>query len=466
MIDVNKIFGIAKIVIAKYYHAHPLPSYADGDSRETSGENVSMDEVRLAVVGGGPKAAAIAARAHALNVSLGRSAFIVDIYERKTIGAHWTGRSGYTDGVQTLCTPIERDLGYPYHSTDPGVNQTLFECFSWNSYLQSQGQAFFNWVEGGRLPPTHSDFSDYLSWAVSRSKARVIHGEVVGLSVVNRKWEVVFNGRGKVKKAGPSYDGVVITGPGPALRLPIIRAKKKVFDGQTMWSRLQEVERALAYLDSAKSSKDIAIIGAGGTAAAILAWLSKHGQKNRRITIVSNQPAFFTRGDSVFENRMFNNDVAWLNLPTSVRRESADRLNRGVVWNSVMRELSEIKNIDFQYGKASRIEKKFNHARVFFEGAHKKHGFIDAGVVFDAIGFNAWWWLDLLGPADRDAIGERKRLQNAMDSNLTFRKSVWPHPPLHAPMHASLIGPGHQSLMSLGKMADSILAPYLTLLST
>ena len=53
--------------------------------------------VEIAVIGGGAKAAALAAKAFAL-----RRARIADIhvtvFEQSEIGAHWSGKRGYTDG--------------------------------------------------------------------------------------------------------------------------------------------------------------------------------------------------------------------------------------------------------------------------------------------------------------------------------------------------------------------------------
>jgi mycobactin lysine-N-oxygenase len=79
--------------------------------------------VRLAIMGAGPKAAAIVAKAHVINcIEIGGAhpvRFEIDVFDPKGIGAHWTGgKAGYTDGAQALCTPIERDLGFPFGATE------------------------------------------------------------------------------------------------------------------------------------------------------------------------------------------------------------------------------------------------------------------------------------------------------------------------------------------------------------
>ncbi|SFU23439.1 DUF2971 domain-containing protein [Paraburkholderia aspalathi] len=67
--------------------------------------------LRIAVIGGGPKAAALAAKAAVLR-ELKKADVQVTIFEPDQIGAAWTGESGYTDGEQRLCTIAERDVGY------------------------------------------------------------------------------------------------------------------------------------------------------------------------------------------------------------------------------------------------------------------------------------------------------------------------------------------------------------------
>ena len=93
-----------------------------------------MAKQEIAVIGGGAKAVAIATKAACLRRT--RTADVhVTIFERATIGAHWDGAHGYTDGLQPLCTPAERDLGFPYDETTfgPRVNISM-QTYSWMSY--------------------------------------------------------------------------------------------------------------------------------------------------------------------------------------------------------------------------------------------------------------------------------------------------------------------------------------------
>jgi mycobactin lysine-N-oxygenase len=69
----------------------------------------------LVVIGAGPKAAAIAAKARALK-KLGKGEVRVLIIESAKIGANWTGLGGHTTGQGELGTPPEKDVGFPYNS--------------------------------------------------------------------------------------------------------------------------------------------------------------------------------------------------------------------------------------------------------------------------------------------------------------------------------------------------------------
>lgn len=86
----------------------------------------------LCIVGGGPKAAAIVARA----VTLRRLGAVVPdtiVIEKEDIGAAWSGSAGFSNGTLTLCSPGEKDVGFPYSDimTSPsrrGVARDIHIC--------------------------------------------------------------------------------------------------------------------------------------------------------------------------------------------------------------------------------------------------------------------------------------------------------------------------------------------------
>jgi len=74
-----------------------------------------MPQQNIAVIGAGARGAAIAAKAYCLKQE-GKEIWAT-VFERSEVGANLSGRHGYTDGIQRLSTPAERDLGFPYLPT-------------------------------------------------------------------------------------------------------------------------------------------------------------------------------------------------------------------------------------------------------------------------------------------------------------------------------------------------------------
>ncbi len=71
--------------------------------------------MRLLLIGAGPKSIAVAAKAHVLR-ELGWRTPEITILERKEVAANWSGKNGFTHGLQPLGTPPEKDIGFPYES--------------------------------------------------------------------------------------------------------------------------------------------------------------------------------------------------------------------------------------------------------------------------------------------------------------------------------------------------------------
>ena len=466
---------------------------------------IELRTAKLAILGAGPKAAAIAAKAsviNALSARLGaRFRFEVHIFDPKKPGANWRGRVGYTDGEQRLCTLIERDLGFPYASgmfarltafsaltqenaesiqlQDTGFDDRLGEAlletgsspvdvelhrrYSWGVFLTSKGK-HSEWVDQGRKPPTHVEFADYIAWAIERSDARHIPRRIERLTPVGGKWKVIAkSGNGRVREF-EHYDGVIITGPGPAREL----APGKTFGGRLLnsvnfWTQRGKV-RALLRNDAAT----IAVLGGGGTGAAILSWLARNGFEDRDITLVGNQATVYTRSENWFENRLFSNEDLWSYLSDKNKRLFFQRINRGVVWSNVMADIEKLSTMRIIDGKASTItQTSSNRLEVAITGSPQFPS-IDADLVIDATGFNAWHFFSLLpssakGPTTVEAS---ERWKKRLREDLAWRRSkAWAFPRLHVPGLADQHGPGLGSLMSLGAMSERILASHLPTLT-
>lgn len=435
--------------------------------------------MHVAVVGGGPKAAALAAKARVLR-HLERFDARVTIFEPKEIGAYWAGKGGYTDGAQRLCTIAERDVGYPYASMfGREVDVEMAAQYSWGRYLHSRPpgyeQGFSTWVDAGRKPPYHKNFADYLKWVVDRAAPDVVRASVTGLVPDKGVWRVKCTDASGVSSTHPGqFTAAVVTGPGPARRVPIktqgasVAPAGHIFDGTDFWLRPKEVHALLRQMQKLRTPDDdapIVIVGAGGTAAAVLSWLVTNGGRDLPIVMVARQASLYTRVDSVFENRLFSDETQWSTLSIDSRRAFFDRLNRGVVWATVMDQVSSASNLTMVDGRAERVDVSSSGSwgLVVRRGDNQTIQLRPSFLV-DASGFDPWWFLSLIkglpASAKRDTA-LRPNWEQTMEKGLQLHGGPWSNlPHLHAPMLSSHLGPGFGSLMVLGSMADRILKAH------
>lgn len=439
-------------------------------------------EKRIAVVGGGPKAVALAVKATTLE-KLGGPKIKVVAFDQKDIGAAWSGAIGYTDGKQRLCTLAERDLGYPY--ADSLLNSVVASqvpaaaraAFSWASYVETSSMGFADWINDGRLPPVHDEFVNYLQWAFENSGQQQVREHVVHIepSSTGQSWNIITN-----SGAHSPFDGVVLTGTGPAKQVAG-PSSKRVFNGQDFWLRLSEVERYVKRIRNSQTEADserIIVVGAGGTAASILGWLIEHGAKDLQISVIaSSQAALHLRAENPFENRYFSDTDAWKRLDPKTRRTFTDRLNRGVVWESVLERLAKASFLEIVEGRAKSYKKTkggaLSVACEVFTGmipapsggplvTQKGIEDIPASMLIDASGFDSMHWTSFFNFLGNSLPTDfREVLETRMNDHLRFTGDPWDDkPPVHAPMLSTMIGPGYASLMSLGSMADRILSAY------
>lgn len=430
---------------------------------------IVVTTINLAIVGGGPKAAALCAKIACLR-ELYKVPIDAVVFEKSSLGAHWSGGgSGYTDGVQSLCTPAERDLGFPYSDafgdTDRIANKMLAD-YSWPAHLIRNGD-YARWVGNGRHRPSHGAFADYVASAIKRSGATIQDGEVFALRRRDQAWIVSYrNDDGE--DSLPDFNGVVITGSGPprpamgnALR------SRWIFDGQSFWRNRTLIRDHLNSIDADASEEDVVIIGAGGTAAAIAGWLVRQGV-TRPIRIIGSQPTLYARADSAFENRMFENLEVWNTLSYERRKEFSERLTRGAVWQTVIEDLGRAENIDYTPGEAKAVElenplDKEGPLQVLYADSATGDDAppASAAIVIDARGFDGWWFRQWLTQGLSDRIEtERTVMEQEMGDDLSLPLGG-AAPNLHVPGKSWFKHPGYASLMTLGDMADAILRPYV-----
>ena len=426
----------------------------------SAGSGTAMTEI--AIIGGGPKAAALAAKAWALH-RLGIDGPALTVLEPDGLAAAWAGGRGYTDGELRLCTPADRDLGFPYsHSGFGAVAAGLtFAAYSWQRFLVSgEGEdAYAAWLDRGRPRPPHRQFADYLGWAIGKSGCEVVRDRVSRLSHAPAQgWRVTCERRGLIAKP---FDAVVVTGSGPPLP-PMAGADERVFNGKDFWTRLPQ---ARELLDAEDEDASAVIIGAGGTAASVASWFVRGRFRHVPVRIIGREPTLYTRGAGFFENRLFADEEEWRRLPDARKDAFVERLTRGVVWEDVLASLGEAGSVTYTSGTALGFDAaRDGELRLRLGEPGGLEELVPASLFVDCRGFDAWWFASLFAAADpaRQMLqSQRAPLLASIDEALAFT-DPFPHPGLHVPMLGSRIGPASGNLMALGWMSDRILRPYLS----
>ncbi|OBB13463.1 lysine 6-monooxygenase [Mycolicibacterium setense] len=434
----------------------------------------------LAVIGAGPKAIAVAAKAAELR-AMGVPAPDIVVVERSGVAANWQAVGGWTDGNHRLGTGPEKDVGFPYRSSLVSRrNAELDERMtrhSWQAYLIATG-GFAEWVDRGRPAPTHKRWSQYLSWVAEDVGMNVVSGEVEQISIAGSS--AVAGGAGSSAVAGGagssavdadahrwvlhtaddtvSADGLMVTGPGQAER-SVLPGNPRVMSIAQFWHQAGKHEVITA--------ERVAVIGGGETAASMLNELFRH--RVSTITVISPTVTLFTRGEGFFENTLFSDPTGWTGLTLAERRDALARTDRGVFSARVQDALLADDRIRHLRGRVAHAVARDERIRLTLstntggEAVETVHGF---DLVIDGSGADALWFaplfsqdaLDLLelglgGPLTSDALQEHI----GHDLALT---DVFPK--LFLPGLAGLTqGPGFPNLSCLGLLSDRVLGADL-----
>jgi mycobactin lysine-N-oxygenase len=403
------------------------------------------------VVGAGPKGIAIAAKARAL-AAAGLPAPRVVLVDRGEVAGNWSGRQGYTSGLLPLGTPPEKDVGYPYAAgwgdASADVVAAMAE-YCWQRHLIRHG-AYSDWVDRGRMRPTHRQWSAYLREVAEAAEAEIVCGVVTGLEVAGcDRWEVTL-------EAGETIaaDGVVMTGAGPVITVPgQPRDHPRVLDGRTYWLAAHQLKREHAL--------NVCVVGSGETAASVVIDLVKRCHKHSTIDVLTARGVLYSRGESYEENRFFSDPADWPRLAEAHRREFLGRTDRGVFSLQAEASLNQARGFRTLAGRAARIDAREHDVLVTIAyGDERERVAYDAVVV--AIGFDGRWFETLLGQDAgtryRDALGGGE-LERMIGADLSVAGLA---PPLHLPVMAGLAqGPGFPNLSCLGLLSDRILRRYV-----
>lgn len=433
------------------------------------GQRVNMGKT-LAVVGAGAKAAAIAARAAALR-ELGASGVPeIVVFEQDHVGAAWSGKGGYSSGYLTLCTPAEKDMGFPYDdppyagTVEKRLAATLFSRFSWPAY-QVAGGGYSEWVDRGRDYPSHAAWARYLKWVFAQAAQSVTIARVTAVHRKGGRWYLSFVEDGKEKSL--TADGVVLTGTGQSRAIPCDAAipAGRVFDSETFWPA-----RA-AFLQIETGT--IAVAGDGGAAGTIVAWLAERlAEQAVRILSVNPLGTLLPRGDGHAERRWFSapeESEGWASLSLDDRRKLIDRTEAGVISMRNKRLIDRSSMVEYVKGKVRKAQWDEDEIKLMIQYGSAPAKSLAADYFISAIGFDRW---SLLGLIDEPAVEvlldpKNESLRDLVERDMQADLSLPPVSGLrcegmHVPALASLAhGPGMANLGCLGLMAARVLKQYL-----
>ncbi|MBI1862025.1 MAG: SidA/IucD/PvdA family monooxygenase [Deltaproteobacteria bacterium] len=421
---------------------------------------------RLIVVGAGPKAMAIAAKASVLR-EMGFRIPEITLIEQHSIGHHWKPESGFTNGQLSLGTSPEKDVGFPYYSFLWGdsINRKInyrMQRFSWQNHLVDNHE-YSEWIDRGKPAPTHTQWANYLHWVFKKVEGdiRLHQARVEELEIADGIWQVKTttpDGNSVTLEA----DGVVLTGPGEA-KFPFhVPNHPRVLTVPSFWKAFSH------YATLERGS--IALVGAGETAATIAASL---GAANPRIQmdIISPQAMTFSRGESFAENHVYTDpfQANWLQLTRQDRKNFISRTDRGVFSVAMKQELDRLRNVEIVPGKFTKvtvdsldqlvvqIEYNSGEETRIYDHLIFSAGFDHAGLVNRLLSRNAQ--ADILRQMGEITLTTRS-LENQIDHFLAVEKLT---PYLHLPMLAGLNqGPGFPNLSCLGRLSDHVLARYVS----
>jgi mycobactin lysine-N-oxygenase len=423
--------------------------------------NVSTSPL-LVVIGAGPKAAALATKARVLReLGLGEVRVVV-VEGTNQVAANWRGRFGFTDGQNELCTPPEKDVGFPYNSSYGSDVDIAMLRYTWQSSLM-ETTTYLDWVDRGRRLPRLEDWANYVQWALDNAEPEEIVKETVVESVEPSGTKLLVHAKRRNTPRDFEADGVVFTGPGEPIKIKNSpNADGWIFDGKNYWKYIDIFEKM--------PSGKVAVIGGGGTAASIVLSLLQRA-KAVDIQIINPRGSMFIRGESVREKRLLCNSAEWLKLDEPRRLEFIKRTDRGVFSAAAQRLFDEAENLEIISGQVLELEHVGDKIVVRFQyGDPPRDMEYEYDRVIMALGFDPFSSLALLPEPFRpkaETPAERLEIQRKVDEYLrlpfeSVKGLVGPPPNVHVPMLAALAqGPGFPNLTCLGQLSDRILSLYV-----
>ena len=417
----------------------------------------------LLVVGAGPKALAVGAKAHVLR-KLGLAAPRVIAVEAHAVGGNWLPSGGWTDGQHRLGTSPEKDIGFPYHSTwARGHNRAIDEAmmaYSWTTFLVEHG-TYAEWIDRGRPSPQHHVWAKYLQWVARAIDLELVCGTVDSVAATADGWlvsvtdaaagdrlHVVRNNTAVTARI--DTDALMITGPGHSRRA--LAEHPRVLSIAEFWDL--SGKRALPV------SSRVAVIGGGETAGSALDELVRHDMLT--ISVITPKATIFTRGESYFENALFSDPARWNALGMDERRDVIRRTDRGVFSVRVQETVIGDNRVHHLQGRVVRVAERGDGVAVTLRNDRRPDQVHNFDLVVDATGGQPLWFLELFDSDATDllelAVGgplTQARLEATIGYDLAVAGL---DAKLYLPNMAAIAqGPGFPNLSCLGELSDRVL---------
>jgi mycobactin lysine-N-oxygenase len=430
-----------------------------------------MSESDILIVGAGAKAAAIAAKVHAIN-TLGLGEISLTVVEKTEPAASWLGRNGMTSGEEPLAIPPIKDVGFPYQSSrqfgevGDQIDAALLPL-SWQRFAMERHE-YASWVNSGSPSVRHRDYGEYLGWVLERATegVSIYDGRVteVSLNEEHDRWQADVAERGRPEDPERHLGrALVLTGPGVHRHFPHDPdVESRVFHCD---SRREEFARV-----PEREAVEIAIIGGGESALSALVFLRDLRPQARLTIYTPTLP--LSRGESFLENRVFADpdNVDWEHLDIETRRDFVKHCDRGVFDQTVLARIADDDHLSFITGRAVHVALAEDGEGALLEFDSPSEGMRSEryDFVINCTGFDLLRQLRGLFP---DAVRDEVESQSG---------PLWDGPPkgevpigrnlelegvrprLHIPGLGGLKqGPGFANLGSLGLLANRVLQPLL-----
>lgn len=426
--------------------------------------DVATTRVDVAVLGAGPKAAALASKAHVLH-ELGYGPLRIAVLEQREVAASWTGRHGFTSGCERLGTRPEKDVGFPYQSArhwgsrGRDVDRMMMQMFSWQSHLVELGE-YRQWIDAGAPCPEHRELARYVSWVLGRANhgTEVKLARVASIALHPDGWLLACETASGARENVIAEQGLVLTGPGAPR--PLNCAQEVAHRVITPAATTAET-RAMSVPPRGR----ICIVGSGESAISLALSLTREFGDSLELTFVAPSPPY-SRAETFLENSVYSDPevIGWRQLAETARQEFIRRTDRGVMSPDAVAQLARHRNLSFVVGRVREVRLgETGRASVVLEDERKLRDF---DLVANCMGACPLTGLiRLLGEAT-GTVEERlgfaltdASVKRALDATFALAGLA---PRIHLPALAGLVhGPGFANLSCLGSLSDHILSAYL-----